>query len=136
MTTRSRQRGTSSCSTPLSGIAVVDVAKIGTAGLEPEIVGPAVRGGYFARRSREIYYGSRGGARNARSTSTRSRRAKCTHARGLINADETLSVVKNGKAVDAEGNTLARRCARSFRNCSGCFPASAWKTSRPTSSIP
>ena len=25
------------------------------------------------------------------------------HARGLINADETLSVVKNGKAVDADG---------------------------------
>ena len=40
-----------------AGIAVVDVAKIGTAGLEPEIVGPAVRGGYFARRTREIYYG-------------------------------------------------------------------------------
>ena len=40
-----------------SGIAVVDVAKIGTAGIEPEIVGPAVRGGYFARRTREIYYG-------------------------------------------------------------------------------
>ena len=25
------------------------------------------------------------------------------HARGLINADETLSVVKNGKAVDVDG---------------------------------
>ena len=36
-----------------AGIAVVDVAKIGTAGVEPEIVGPAARGGYFARRSRD-----------------------------------------------------------------------------------
>ena len=46
-----------------SGIAVVDVAKIGTAGAEPVIVGPAVRGGYFARRTREIYYGRRRAAR-------------------------------------------------------------------------
>jgi oligogalacturonide lyase len=45
-----------------SGIAIVDVAKIGSEGLEPQIVAPAVRGGYFSRRTREIYYGSPGGA--------------------------------------------------------------------------
>src|SRR5216117_1564499 len=39
-----------------TGIAIVDVAKIGTAGATPEIVVPRGRGGYFARRTREIYY--------------------------------------------------------------------------------
>jgi oligogalacturonide lyase len=85
-----------------SGIAVVDVAKIGTAALEPEIVGPAVRGGYFARRTREIYYGRGGGPVTALNVDTKQTRT-VRHAHGLINADETLSVVKNGKAVDAEG---------------------------------
>ena len=37
------------------GIAVVDVAKIGSADLKPEIVAQG-RGGYFARRTREIYF--------------------------------------------------------------------------------
>ena len=58
-----------------AGIAVVDVATIGTAGLEPEIVGPAVRGGYFARRTREIYYGGAERCGDRRSTSTRNRPA-------------------------------------------------------------
>src|SRR5688500_17296700 len=40
-------------STP-SGIAIVDVAKIGSEGLEPQVIAPAVRGGYFSRRTREI----------------------------------------------------------------------------------
>src|SRR5689334_15158144 len=44
-----------------NGVAVVEVAKIGTSQLKPEIVWPSVRGGYFARRTREIYYGSTGG---------------------------------------------------------------------------
>ncbi len=86
-----------------AGIAIMDVAAIGSAGAAPQIVGPAVRGGYFARRSREIYYGSPGGgAVTALNVDTKQTRA-VTHARGLINADETLSVVKNGKAVDADG---------------------------------
>jgi oligogalacturonide lyase len=42
-----------------NGIAVVDVAKIGTANAVPEIVGHG-RGGYFARRSRDIYFTSAG----------------------------------------------------------------------------
>ena len=84
------------------GIAVVDVAKIGTAGLEPQLVAPGVRGGYFARRTREIYYGPPGGAVTALHVDTKQTRT-VPHARGLINADETLSVVKNAKAVDAEG---------------------------------
>lgn len=88
-----------------AGIAVVDVAKIGTAGVEPEIVGPAARGGYFARRSRDIFHTAAGGvvmAINVDSKQTREVR----NARGLINADETLSVVKNAKAVDIEGKYL------------------------------
>jgi oligogalacturonide lyase len=84
------------------GIAVVDVAKIGTAGLEPEVVAPAVRGGYFARRAREIYYGSQGSAVTALNIDTKRTRV-VAYARGLINADETLSVIKNAKAVDADG---------------------------------
>ena len=85
-----------------AGIAVVDVAKIGTAGLEPEVVARDAREGYFARRTREIYYGRPGGAVTALNIDTK-RTRDVTHARGLINADETLSVVKNGKAVDTEG---------------------------------
>ena len=54
-----------------AGIAVVDVAKIGTAGVEPEIIAPAVRGGYFARRTREIYYGDGNGAVTAFNVDTK-----------------------------------------------------------------
>src|SRR6266508_5039657 len=48
-------------STP-DGIAVVDVSSIGT-GARPEIVAAGARSGYFARRTREIYYSS-GGSRS------------------------------------------------------------------------
>src|SRR5437016_388118 len=49
-----------------NGIAVIDVAKIGTDGAKLQIVAPGARGGYFARRTREIYFndagtGGRGG---------------------------------------------------------------------------
>src|SRR5687767_15284592 len=57
-----------------SGIAIVDVAKIGTAGLEPEVIAPAVRGGYFARSTREIYYGRPGGAVTALNVDTKQTR--------------------------------------------------------------
>lgn len=67
-----------------AGIAIVDVAKIGTAGLEPEIIAPGVRGGYFARRTRAISYGSPGGAVTALDVDTKQMRA-VTHARGLVN---------------------------------------------------
>lgn len=92
-------------STP-DGIAVVDVAKIGT-GTAPDVVA-AARGGYFARRSREIYFttggaGGRGaGSVMAVNVDTKALRA-VPHARGLINADESLSVVKNANAVDPDG---------------------------------
>jgi oligogalacturonide lyase len=89
------------------GTAVVDVAKIGQADLVPEIV-TTTRGGYFARRTREIYYtaaatgASRGGgAIMAVNVDTKKTR-EVKFARGLINADETLSLVKNGNAIDAE----------------------------------
>ena len=86
-------------STP-GGIAVVDVAKIG-AGAAPEIVTADARGGYFARRSREIYFNA-GGRVMAVNVDTKATRA-VANARGLINADETLSVTKNANAVDPDG---------------------------------
>jgi oligogalacturonide lyase len=97
----SPEGGTLMFNTP-AGIAIFDVAKIGSAGVEPEIIAPGARGGYFARRTREIYYGSQGGAVTALNIDTK-RTRDVPYARGLINADETLSVFKNGKAVDAEG---------------------------------
>ena len=85
-----------------SGIAVIDVAQIGTPGLKPDVVAPAERGGYFARRTREIYYGGTGRSVMAVDVDTR-RTREIPNATGLINADETVSVVKNGKAVDVKG---------------------------------
>jgi len=89
-----------------NGIAIVDVAKIGSAPAEPQIVARG-RGGYFARRSREIYFTSSEGrgadaAISAVNVDTKQVRA-VPHARGLINADETLSLVKNATAADPDG---------------------------------
>jgi oligogalacturonide lyase len=85
------------------GIATLDVANIGTNGTRLEIVGPRGRGGYFARRTREIYYtAGNGGAVTAVNIDTKQIR-DVPHARGLINADETLSVVKNANASDPDG---------------------------------
>jgi len=93
------------------GIAVVDVAKIGSATLALDIVSATGRGGYFARRGRDIYLsggaGNSGGGRGESSLTavnvdTRAIR-ELPHARGLINADETLSVHKNARATDRDG---------------------------------
>src|SRR5688572_1818067 len=74
-----------------AGIAVVDVARIGTPGAAPEIVAPGRRGGYFARRTREIYVSTgRAGGVNAINVDTKAIR-EVAGARGLINSDETLS---------------------------------------------
>src|SRR3954464_16049021 len=84
---------------PPNGIAVVDVAAIGRPDATAAIVAPHARGGYFARRTREIYYNAPAGDSaavsgvNAVNVDTRQTRT-VAHARGLINADETLSVVK------------------------------------------
>jgi oligogalacturonide lyase len=90
-------------STP-NGVAVVDIAKIG-AGAKPEIVTSAARGGYFARRTREIYFtsGGRGSGRVAAVNIDSKATRELPNARGLINADETLSVVKNANAQDPDG---------------------------------
>jgi oligogalacturonide lyase len=95
-------------STP-DGIAVVDVAKIG-AGAKPQIATSAARGGYFARRTREIYFneaapaGGRGGAGRVMAVNIDTRQTRAVpNARGLINADETLSLVKNANAADPAG---------------------------------
>jgi oligogalacturonide lyase len=82
------------------GIAVIDVAKIGKSDLEPEIVAQG-RGGYFARRTREIYF-TAGDTIRAVHVDTQQVR-EVAHARGLINSDDTLSVVKNANAKDPEG---------------------------------
>jgi len=86
------------------GIAIVDVAKIGSADLKPEIVGQG-RGGYFARRTREIYFttGGRGpGPITAVNVDTKQIR-ELSRAQGLINSEETISVAKNGSAKDPDG---------------------------------
>jgi oligogalacturonide lyase len=89
-----------------NGIAIVDVQKIGTDGGKLEILAPAARGGYFARRTREIHFiaesaNGRGGV-VAMNIDTRQERA-VPYARGLVNADESLSVVKNPHAADPDG---------------------------------
>jgi oligogalacturonide lyase len=91
------------------GIAVIDVAKIGTDAGKLDVVASAGRGGYFARRTREIYFTAGGSDREpgsgtvmAVNVDTRQVR-ELTRARGLVNADESLSVVKNARAVDREG---------------------------------
>ena len=92
-----------------NGIAVIDVAKIGTDGAKLQIVAPGARGGYFARRTREIYFddaanagGRGGGTLKAVNIDTRRIRG-VPNARGLVNADESLSVVKNANAADLDG---------------------------------
>ncbi len=82
------------------GIAVVDVAKIGHSDLKPEIVAKG-RGGYFARRTREIYF-TNGSAISAVNVDTKQVR-EVTRGRGVVNSDETLSVAKNANAKDPEG---------------------------------
>jgi oligogalacturonide lyase len=85
------------------GIAMIDVAKIGTDGARVAVIAPRARGGYFARRTREIYVNDNArGAIVALNVDTKATR-DVPHARGLINADETLSVVKNANATDPDG---------------------------------
>ena len=118
------------------GIAVVDVAKIGTRRPQAGLCGAAARGGYFARRGREIYLaparrqlGRRPGRGAVKAVNVDTRAVReMPHARGLINADETLSVVKNGNAVDRDGKyPTPRRPRPIFRSSSACFPASGWR---------
>ena len=99
----SRDGGTLMFNTP-NGIAVVEVAQIGKPDLSQQIVTRG-RGGYFARRTQEIYFnaGGRGDASvSAVNVDTKQTRT-VSYARGLINADESLSVVKNGSAADPDG---------------------------------
>ena len=90
-------------STP-NGIAVIEVSRIGS-GAKAQIVTSAGRGGYFSRRTREIYFNeaaAAGGRTMAVNIDTRQTRS-VPNARGLINADEGLSVVKNANAADPLG---------------------------------
>jgi len=86
-----------------NGIASVDVASIGTDTAKVETVAERGRAGYFGRHTREIYYGgSNGGAVTAVNVDTK-RTRDVAYARGIVNADETLSVVKNANASDPDG---------------------------------
>lgn len=86
-----------------NGIAVVDVATIGMKTTKSEIVASRARGAYFSRRTREIYYSRSGsGPVTAVNVDTKQTR-EVLHARGLVNADETISVVKNANAADPDG---------------------------------
>ncbi len=87
-----------------NGMAVVDVAKIGSADAKPEVVARG-RGGYFARRTREIYFtDASGGGTSISAMNVDTKQIRLiAHARGLVNADESLSVVKNGNATDPDG---------------------------------
>jgi oligogalacturonide lyase len=84
------------------GIAVLDVAAIGRDTAALEIVARG-RGGAFARRTREIYVTGGDGTISAVDVDSK-RTREVAHARGLVNADETLSVVKNANAVDPDGS--------------------------------
>ena len=84
------------------GIGIIDVATIGTDEAKLRIVAAGARGGYFARRTREIYYNDGRGPLMAVNVDTK-RTREVPHARGLVNADETLSVVKNANAADPDG---------------------------------
>ena len=86
-----------------NGIAVIDVAAIGKKGAALDIVAGRARNGYFARRTREIYFGT-GASETVTAVNIDTKQTRTVpHARGLINADETLSVVKNAAAVDPDG---------------------------------
>jgi oligogalacturonide lyase len=86
-----------------NGIAIVDVASIGRKAAPVQIVAGRARDGYFARRTREIYYTASGGETITAVDVDTKKTREVPHARGLINADETLSVVKNAAAVDPDG---------------------------------
>jgi oligogalacturonide lyase len=83
------------------GIALIDVAAIGTDAAKAEVITPGGRGGYFARRTREIFFTAAGKVQ-AIDVDTKLVR-EVPYARGLINADATWSVVKNANAADPEG---------------------------------
>jgi oligogalacturonide lyase len=86
-----------------NGIAVIDVAAIGKKGAALDIVAGRARNGYFARHTREIYVGT-GASETVTAVNIDTKQTRTVpHARGLINADETLSVVKNAAAVDPDG---------------------------------
>jgi len=85
------------------GIAMVDVGAIGTEAARVDVVVPGVRGGYFARHAREIYYTDNRRGRVVAVDVDTKRTRDVAYARGLINADESLSVVKNANATDPDG---------------------------------
>jgi oligogalacturonide lyase len=84
------------------GVAVLDVSSIGH-GAHPRIVAVGGRGDYFARRSSEVYYSTTGNRTISAVDVETKRTREIGYARGLINADETLSVVKNATAIDRDG---------------------------------
>jgi oligogalacturonide lyase len=104
------------------GIAVIEVAKFGRDDARLEIVAPEARGGYFARRGRDIYLsgsaGNSGGGRSsgpvtAVNVDTRAIR-EVKNARGLINADETLAIDRDGKYPPPPPRPIVPQLLRMF----------------------
>jgi oligogalacturonide lyase len=99
-------------STP-SGVACVDVAKIGTDAQKIEIVVPDARGAMMARRTREVYVsrrGARGGGRGAIyavNVDTRQERLVPNAVSTVINCNETIGfvVLRGEAAIDPTGST-------------------------------
>ena len=119
-----------------NGIAIVDVAKIGTERRTARDRRARVREADISPGARARSTTTAAAAERVTAVNIDTRRTReVPHARGLINADETLSVVKNAQRGRSGRHASAPAGPRrSFRNCSGCFPARGWKISRPISS--
>ena len=69
-----------------AGVATVDVAKIGAPDLKVEVVIPGVRGGHFARQTREIYSGGSRGGRGLIAVNVDTKQMRqVSNARGIVN---------------------------------------------------
>jgi oligogalacturonide lyase len=111
-------------STP-NGIASVDVATIGTGGSRLEIVTARARGGYFARRTREIYYNGSGrgsGTVTAFNIDTRQTR-DVPHAAASSTPTKPSRSSRTARPSIRMDSIHVRQLARFFRSCCGCFPA-------------
>ena len=106
----------------------MDVAEIGTAAQGRGDRHLGARGGYFARRTREIYYTAAAAARRAARVMAVNVDTK-TDARGAQSrADSSMPTraCRSSRTPTPSiptGSIPSRPSARSCRNCSACFPA-------------
>ena len=98
---------------------------------------PRARGGYFARRTREIYFnGGGGGTVTAVNVDTKADPRRAARPRPHQRRRNPARSSRTPTRPIRTALTHARRPAPPFRNCSGCFPARRWKISRRISSTP